>query len=132
MSGRRRATTRTQCHDATIWTAIIVAAVGTGLTETANARGGTGGSGAPPEVRHQHRSVVVWRWFLSIGDPLPPPPSLQPYLPQFIPLCLSYQSLSADASKPPFSQWLIMRGVVHPTTHRAMMLLFEWAERNSL
>jgi len=66
---------------------------------------------------------------LSLPDQLPPPPSLRPHLPAFLPLYASYHALRADAGQPTFSVWLLINGVTDRPTHDAMLLLYVWMER---
>lgn len=83
---------------------------------------GTDPGTPPPEV--------PFAFSLSVTDQGgPPSPSLRPYLAQFILLYTSYERIPAHAKKPTFSAWLILHGLVDPTTHQVMMLLYEWAER---
>ncbi len=91
------------------------------------------GTAAQPEQQfYTPVRPVSWQWWLSVTDQGgPPPPALRPYLPQFLPLYASYQSLHAFAKKPSFSGWLIMHGVVDPTAHQAMLLLYQWAQRSA-
>jgi len=66
----------------------------------------------------------------SITDQGTPPVAapLVPYLPRFVRHYTTYSTLPPD-EKPTFSQWLIVNGVIDPTAHRAMMMLYAWAER---
>lgn len=90
-----------------------------------------------PTTRSGLRFTPVQPWprgllpLSSITEQLPPPPSaVAAHYRQFIHLYASYTVLTDK--KPSFAQWLIMHGVVDPTTHQAMMLLYGWATRNSL
>jgi len=78
---------------------------------------------------HPDSAWAIWV-ATSIGNQgVPPPAALRPYFPNFVSLYLNYVSVHS-ASKPSFSQWLVIHGVINPTTHRAMMMLYAWAEQN--
>jgi len=96
---------------------------------------GSGFARTPRSVVPVHLDQLDWArlwhaWVLAGGGDqgMPPPLALRPYFPRFVPLYLTY--ISIPPSKPSFAQWLILHGVIDPVTHQAMMLLYEWAERN--
>lgn len=78
--------------------------------------------------RPDQRVSQLQSWYSSVPDTLPPPPSLQPYFRRFVVLYSGYNAL--PDKKPTFGEWAVMHGVTDPVQLQAMLLLYQWAERN--
>ncbi len=85
-------------------------------------------AGAWRELQPDWLRTLHWWVASGGGDQGQPPTALAPYLPRFLHLYASYQTLQS-VKKPTFAQWLILHGVIEPTAHQAMLLLYQWAQR---
>jgi len=90
---------------------------------------GTGNSGTSGGTSGQQGTEV------SFGGQQPPPPSLTPYLRDFIDIYTPYTLLPDDSERyrrPCFLTWCVMHRVNDPRRLRAYDLLYEWAVRNGI